>query len=178
MPTLQNSSVAARKFRDYVCTLSFAKQLFQLLFTFRMSFTRLWRLPQAPYTVQPYWMVLCLRQGLRDWLSWVMDVTGLIKRLDKTYFFRVRCTSFHNHSSLLTFFLCLIFLFQSCCSHAQVFGKTLVHEFPIFYSHTECNLLSSFTNTLLRWHAFYKTTKLQTKIETEVCTSVNGVRQP
>ena len=33
-------------------------------------------------------------------------------------------------------------LFQSCCSHAQVFGKTLVHEFPISYRHTE-------------WHPFF-----------------------
>ena len=40
---------------------------------------------------------------------------------------------------LLAFLLCFIVLFQSCCSHAQVFGKTLVHEFPIFYSHTEWN---------------------------------------
>ena len=28
-------------------------------------------------------------------------------------------------------------LFHSCCSHAQVFGKTLVHEFLISYSRTE-----------------------------------------
>ena len=28
-------------------------------------------------------------------------------------------------------------LFRSCCSHARVFGKTLVHEFPVSYSHTE-----------------------------------------
>ena len=49
-------------------------------------------------------------------------------------------TSFHMHSPvspLLTFFLCFSVLFQSCCSHVQVFGKILVHEFPIFYSHTE-----------------------------------------
>ena len=29
------------------------------------------------------------------------------------------------------------FLFHSCCSHASVFGKTLVHQFHISYSHTE-----------------------------------------
>ena len=34
-------------------------------------------------------------------------------------------------------------LFHSCCSHAWVFGKTLVHEFPISYSHTEWYLLFS-----------------------------------
>ena len=33
--------------------------------------------------------------------------------------------------------------------HATRVGKTLVHEFPIFYSHTEWNFLSSGTNTLL-----------------------------
>ena len=32
---------------------------------------------------------------------------------------------------------CPIVLFHSCCSHAWVFGKTLVHEFPVSYSHTE-----------------------------------------
>ena len=80
---------------------------------------------------------------------------------DRTSFFRVRCTSFHIHSTLLTFFLCFIVLFQSCCSHAQVFGKTLLHEFPILNSHTEWNLLSSGTNTLLWWRACF--TKLNYK---------------
>ena len=28
-------------------------------------------------------------------------------------------------------------LFKSCCSHARVFEKTLVHEFTIFYRYTE-----------------------------------------
>ena len=32
-------------------------------------------------------------------------------------------------------------LFHSCCSHARVFGKTLVHEFHISYSNTEWYLL-------------------------------------
>ena len=36
-----------------------------------------------------------------------------------------------------TFFVCFFVLFCSCCSHARVFGKTLVHEFPMFYSHTK-----------------------------------------
>ena len=78
------------------------------------------------------------------------------KWLDRTSFFRVRCTSFHIHYTILTFFPCFIVLFQSCCSHAQVFGKTLLHEFPIFYSHTEWNLFSSGTNTLLWWRACFK----------------------
>ena len=68
----------------------------------------------------------------RDWTR-QRDWTGLL-------FFRVSCISFHNHSPLLTFFRCFIVLFQSCCSHAQVFGKTPVHEFPISYSHTTFSL--------------------------------------
>ena len=31
----------------------------------------------------------------------------------------------------------LYVLFRSCCSHARVFGKILVHEFPMSYSHSE-----------------------------------------
>ena len=34
-------------------------------------------------------------------------------------------------------------LFRSCCSDARVFGKTLMHEFPMSYSHTECTFLFS-----------------------------------
>ena len=52
------------------------------------------------------------------------------------FFFHARFPSFHTHASLLTFFVCCFILLHSCCSHAQVFGKTLVHEFPISYSHT------------------------------------------
>ena len=44
---------------------------------------------------------------------------------------------FHSHASLLSVFVCLIVLFHSCCSHAWVFGKTLLHDFPISYSHNE-----------------------------------------
>ena len=47
------------------------------------------------------------------------------------------------YASLLTIFVCLCVLFRSCCSHAVVFGKTLVHEFPMSYSHTEWYLLFS-----------------------------------
>ena len=38
---------------------------------------------------------------------------------------------------LLAFLLCFFFLFQSYCSHAQVFWRTLAPEFRISYSHTE-----------------------------------------
>ena len=37
---------------------------------------------------------------------------------------------------LLTFFVCFFILFPSCCSHAWVFGKILMQEFPISYCHT------------------------------------------
>ena len=46
----------------------------------------------------------------------------------------------HIYSMLLAFFLCFFVLFQ-CCSHVLVFGKTIVHEFPISYSHTEWYIL-------------------------------------
>ena len=38
---------------------------------------------------------------------------------------------------ILTKFVCFFILFHSCCSHAKVFGKTLVHEFHISSSRTE-----------------------------------------
>ena len=52
-------------------------------------------------------------------------------------FFRARFAFFQSHTSLLTSFICFCILFHSWCSHARVFGKTLVHEFPMSYSHTE-----------------------------------------
>ena len=39
--------------------------------------------------------------------------------------------------------MCFFVLFHYCCSHARVLGKTLVHEFPISYSHAEWYLLFS-----------------------------------
>ena len=54
----------------------------------------------------------------------------------RLHFVRARFTSVHAHASLLVFFSFSV-LFHSCCSHAQVFGKTLLHEFLISYSHTE-----------------------------------------
>ena len=49
----------------------------------------------------------------------------------ETYFFRARCTSLNFRSFLLAFFICFFVLFQSRRSNAQVFGRTLVHEFHI-----------------------------------------------
>ena len=37
----------------------------------------------------------------------------------------------------------MVYYYYSCCSYSGVFGKTLVHEFPISYSHTEWYLLFS-----------------------------------
>ena len=57
-----------------------------------------------------------------------------------TSFFHACFTFLHIHASLLTFFVCLFLLFpcsHSCCSHAPVFVKILVHEYPISYSHTK-----------------------------------------
>ena len=45
--------------------------------------------------------------------------------------------------SILMSLFCFFILFHSCRSHAQMFGKTLVNEFLISYSHTEWNLLFS-----------------------------------
>ena len=52
------------------------------------------------------------------------------------FFFRERFTSFHTRASLLTFFVYFFFLFNSCCSHARVFGE-IVHGFHISNNHTE-----------------------------------------
>ena len=75
----------------------------------------------------------------------VSDGRELYKVTGQYFFFRVGGTSSHIYSPLLTFFLCFIVLFLFCCSHARVFGKTLVHEFLISYGHTEWILLSSGT---------------------------------
>ena len=53
-----------------------------------------------------------------------------------------RFASFHTDASLLTFFSFFI-LYHFCCSHALVFGKTLMHAFHISYSHTEWYLFFS-----------------------------------
>ena len=50
-------------------------------------------------------------------------------------------------------------LFHSCCSHVQVFGRTLVHEFPISYSHIERYLL--FPTVELQVHNVYSDRKIR-----------------
>ena len=89
----------------------------------------------------------------REWLTW-LDMT---KWQDRTSFFRVRCTSFHIYSSLPTLFLCSIVLCRSCSSYAQVFERTLLHEFSIFYISIQngtCSLRSTITaKTFWTWSA-------------------------
>ena len=45
-------------------------------------------------------------------------------------FYCTHFTTFHSHTSLLTFSLCFFVLFRFCYSHGWVFGKTFMHEFP------------------------------------------------
>ena len=59
----------------------------------------------------------------------------------RDFFFSCPLCFIHTHASLLTSFVFFFVLFHSCCSHAQVFGKMFVHEFPMYYSHTEWYLL-------------------------------------
>ena len=72
------------------------------------------------------------------------------------FFFRIRFTSFHPHASLLTFSFFVLFHFV--CSHARMFGKTLVHELHISYSHTELYLFfsDSATTSALSEYIAYK----------------------
>ena len=61
----------------------------------------------------------------------------IVFSLGKFRLSRLLFSSFRTHASLFTFFVCFFILYHSCCCHARLFGKTLVHEFPISYSLTE-----------------------------------------
>ena len=76
---------------------------------------------------------------------------------------------------LTSFPLSLIVLFQSCCSHAQVFGRTLVHEFHFSYSHTEWNLLF-LKQTPLRHAGTWDKPDASIKTETEEEEGRGGAR--
>ena len=89
---------------------------------------------QYKYHMQYITTFVDFETDCREWRTW-----RLYKVAGQDFFFRVRGTSLNTYSPLLTFFLCYIVLFQSCCSHSRVFGKTPVHEFPISYGHTEWN---------------------------------------
>ena len=61
-----------------------------------------------------------------------------------------------------SYHFCFFVLFHSYCSHARVFGKTLVHDFPISCSHTEWYLLFHSVKAMNNWkwsllHKFYWT---------------------
>ena len=57
-------------------------------------------------------------------------------------------TSFLTHFSLISLSSVSLSFFYSWCFHALVFGKTLVHEFHISYSHTEWYLIFSDSATI------------------------------
>ena len=99
-------------FLDYLSPFCF------LLIKFHCTFS-------ISYKILPYYFLLLL--------YFDKDVIGRRDLL----FFRARFASFRTHASLLSFFVYFFLLFRSCCSHARVFGKTLVHEFIMSYSHTE-----------------------------------------
>ena len=63
--------------------------------------------------------------------------------------FSASFTYLHTQASLLIFFVCFFILFQFCCSHERVFGKTLLNELHTSYSHTEWYLL--FTRKAMPW---------------------------
>ena len=71
--------------------------------------------------------------------------------------FHAHFTSLHTHSYFLTLFFCFFVLFHSCCSHARVSGKTLLHEFHISYSNTECYI--PFLTVHLQVHNVYSERK-------------------
>ena len=66
------------------------------------------------------------------------------------FFFRTRFTSFLTHAYLFTFFVRFC-IFHSCCSHARVFVRTLVHESPFFIA-----LLNSTFFRETRWSKWSK----------------------
>ena len=100
-----------------------------------------------------YWMDYGYRLSLLEnspttWVATLVGRRALATVRQSGHFFLSRARStFHIHSSLLCFFI----LFHSCCSHTQVFGKTLVHEFHISYSHTELYLLFRSMEAMKNW---------------------------
>ena len=79
---------------------------------------------------QVRWIIHLVLRGVATPGAWYARATV---RVDETFFFRAHCTSFHIHSSLLTFFLSFFVFYHYCCSHAQVFGKNscISSTFPI-----------------------------------------------
>ena len=75
-----------------------------------------------------------------EWRPRRDDKTGLqLGRRDKFFFVPTELLSIYS-----LFFLSCARLFHSCCSHAKVFGKTLVHEFHISNSNVYWIILPAF----------------------------------
>ena len=81
---------------------------------------------------------------LTNYVYYYCILIRIVQAVGSNFFFRALFASFHTRASLLTFLVCFIILFHSCCSHARVFGKTLLHEFHISYSHIEWYLFFFF----------------------------------
>ena len=64
-------------------------------------------------------------------------------------------------TSLFSFFFCCFVLFHSCCSHARVFAKTLVHELLISYGHNEWCFIFSDSATTRAQYVFGSTKQKQ-----------------
>lgn len=52
------------------------------------------------------------------------------------FLFFVPLFFFPHIKSSLTYLLCFVDLFHTCCSHSPVFQRTLSHEYNISYSHS------------------------------------------
>ena len=86
------------------------------------------------------------------WLDWTSS-SDFWRLGWRDFFVPTVLLSTFIHFFLTSSPLFLIVLFQSFCSassHAQVFGRTLVHEFLFSYSHSEWNLL--FLKQTPLWH--------------------------
>ena len=72
-------------------------------------------------------------------LSTLGGTVGPRYGLGRWDFIFLSCPLYFFPYSLLSsyFFICFFVLFNSCCSDARLFGKTIVHEVPISYSQTE-----------------------------------------
>ena len=77
----------------------------------------------------------------REWLTWLDKLKWLLTFRLTGHFVPTALLSTFIPFFLTSSPLSVIVLFQSCCSHAHVFGRTLVYEFLFSYSHTEWNLL-------------------------------------
>ena len=73
------------------------------------------------------WVIHPLLQGVATHGEGKLELQLFLR----TSLFLAHFTTFNFHSFLLYFLICFLVFFHSCCSHAQVFGRTLVHEFNV-----------------------------------------------